>query len=297
MTSDLLEAARRYADAHADGNGVARTPFPGLAIVRETAPTPITYEIYKPLVAMVLQGGKRVAMGARTFDLGAGESLLITTDVPTVSQVTRASAAAPYYSLIVELDPGVITNLVGEMGVAPLVTGPPVRADQTEAEVTDAALRLMKLLERPASVVILQDQLIRELHFWLMSGRHGGAVRALGVTDSHAQRIGRAVALIRSDFTRALRVDQLADVAGMSASAFHVNFRAITGLTPLQFQKQLRLIEARRAMLAEGSSISVAAFAVGYESVQQFTREYGRMFGLPPARDIRQARALLRAAA
>jgi AraC-like DNA-binding protein len=138
---------------------------------------------------------------------------------------------------------------------------------------------------------------MRELHFWLLSGRHGDAVRALGVANGHARRIARAIAVLRSDFAKTLRVEMLAEVAGMSASAFHEHFRAITSLTPLQFQKRLRLIEARRALLSEGAMISNAAYAVGYESVPQFTREYGRMFGMPPARDVKAARARSRSAA
>jgi len=297
MNPDLLEAARRYADANADATGVARTPIPGVAILRESKPTPLQYAISRPLVALVLQGSKRVSMGNRSFDFGAGESLLITTDVPTVSQVTRASLLTPYYSFVVELDPKVIAALVLEMGAAPFVAGEPVRVDPTASEVADAALRLLRLLDRPASLPVLQDQLMREMHFWLLSGRHGGAIRALGVTDSHAQRVGRAIALIRSEFAKPLRTGQLAEAAGMSLSAFHAHFRAITGLTPLQFLKQLRLIEARRMMLADGNAVSHAAYAVGYESVSQFTREYSRMFGMPPARDMRETKKRMQAAA
>lgn len=297
MSDSLLAAARRYAETHADEHGVAQTPVPGLVILRETMPGPLQYAISKPLVAMVLQGSKRVTMGSSTFDFGASESLLITADVPTVSQITHATAGKPYVSLVVELDAAIIEALVTEMGAAPYAAGEPVRVDPTEAEVADAALRLLRLLERPSALPVLQQQLVRELHFWLLSGRHGGAIRARGIAGSHAQRIGRAVALIRTDYAKPLRIEYLAEAAGMSLSAFHAHFRAITSLTPLQFQKQLRLIEARRAMLAEGAAISNAAYAVGYESVPQFTREYGRMFGRPPARDIREARGRVRSAA
>jgi AraC-like DNA-binding protein len=296
MTNPLLDAARRHADVHCC-DGVAPTVIPGLTVLRETMPTALQYAISKPLVALVLQGSKRVTMGRSTFDFGAGESLLITTDVPTVSQITRASVAMPYYSLVIDLDPAVIEGLVVEMRPAPFAAGTPVRVDPTEAEVADAALRLMRLLDRPASLHMLQDQLIRELHFWLLTGRHGGAIRALGVTDSHAQRVARAVAVIRSDYAKPLRVEQLAEAAGMSASSFHEHFRAITSLTPLQFQKQLRLIEARRMLLSDGAAVSNAAYAVGYESVPQFTREYGRMFSLPPARDMKVAKARLQSVA
>ncbi len=296
MADGLTDIALRFANAHCQ-EGVAPTPVPGLTILRETAPTALAYAISKPLVALVLQGGKRVTMGCSTFDFGAGESLLITTDVPTVSQITRASPAAPYLSLVIDLDLAVIEALATEMGSSPYAIGAPVRVDPTEAEVADAALRLLRLLDRPAALPVLQGQLMRELHFWLLSGRHGGAIRSLGIADSHAQRISRAVSVIRSDFAKALRVERLAEVAGMSPSSFHEHFRAITSLTPLQFQKQLRLIEARRMMLAEGARISDAAYAVGYESVPQFTRDYARLFGQPPARDMKAAKASLLMAA
>ncbi len=297
MTDQLLDHARRHADAHADGNGVAVTPVEGLVILREAAPTLLHYAISKPLIALVLQGGKRVTIGRRAFDFGAGESLLITTDVPTVSQITAASRALPYYSLVIELDPAIIGDLVGQIGPVPFDPHRPVRVDPTDAEIADTALRLLRLFDRPGTLAVLGQQLRRELHYWLLSGRHGGAIRALGVTDSHVQRIARAVAILRSAYAEPVRIEALADAAGMSLSAFHVHFRAITSLTPLQFQKQLRLIEARRRMLAHGAVISDAAYGVGYESVPQFTREYGRMFGQPPARDIRRARAQVSVAA
>jgi AraC-like DNA-binding protein len=297
MTHGLLETAQRYAEAYGNGSGVAQTPIPGLTVLYETAPTALQYAINRPLVALVLQGSKHVIMGSRTFDFGAGESLLIAAEVPTVSQITKASLAAPYLALVVELDLAVIETLVVEMGGAPFVAGAPVRIDPTETEVADAALRLMRLIDRPASMPVLQSSLTRELHFWLLAGRHGGAIRALGIADSHAQRIARAVAVIRENFAQPLAIGRLAQVAGMSVSSFHEHFRATTSLSPLQFQKQYRLIEARRLMLAEGQTISNAAYAVGYESVPQFTREYGRVFGAPPARDIKAAKERMQSAA
>lgn len=296
MTDQLLDHVKRHADRYVDRQGVAATPVEGLVILRETAPTQLLYAVSKPLVALVLQGGKRVTMGSRTFDFGARESLLITTDVPTVSQITTASRILPYYSLVLELDATVIADLVETIGATPFEAEQPVRVNPTDAEIEDVALRLLRLFDRPESLGVLGGPLIREFHYWLLSGRHGGAIRALGVTDSHAQRIARAVALLRSHYASRLRVETLAEEAGMSLSAFHIHFRSITSLTPLQFQKHLRLIEARRRMLAHGEAISDAAYGVGYESVPQFTREYGRMFGLPPARDVRQARRPLNAA-
>jgi len=296
MTDTLLKAVRRYAEAHADPGGIARTPIPGLTAIRATAPSGLDYAISRPLVCLVLQGIKHVTMANRDFTFSAGDSLLITADVPTVSRITRASIAAPYFALALDLDPAVITDLAVEMKGVPAADGGPVHHKPTDAEVTDAALRLMRLIERPASVPVLRAQLVREMHYWLLVGRHGAAIRRLGWPDGHVQRVARAVAILRAEFARPLRVERLAAVAGMSPSSFYQHFRAATSLSPLQLQKQLRLIEARRLMLSEGVSASSAAFTVGYESVSQFTREYGRMFGLPPVREIKAAKGNVQAA-
>lgn len=291
MDTTLLDAVRRFADDHADADGVARTPIPGLVAIRQAGRTELSYQIQRPLACLVLQGSKHVAMGAQSFTFETGDSLLVMADVPTSSQVTRASAAAPYYSLVLDLDPAVIAGLATEMAAVEEADDRPVRGEATDNHVRDAALRLMRLLERPASIPVLQDALVREFHYWLLLGRHGAAIRRLGLPDSHVRRVARAVAVLRRDYARRLPVEELAAVAGMSPSSFHHHFRAVTSLTPRQFQKQLRLIEARRLMLAEGASASHAAHTVGYESVQQFTREYGRMFGLPPVREVKRLQA------
>jgi len=289
--NDLLTAVSRYADANADANGVAATPIAGLSTIRATAPSDLVYAISRPLVALVVQGGKHVTMGTSGFAFSAGESLLIAADVPTVSQITRASIAAPYYSLVLELDTAIVAELVAEMKPGLVHDHAPVRVDPTDAEVADAALRLIRLLDRPASIPVLGAQLLREMHYWLLVGRHGAAIRHLGWPDGHVQRVARAVAILRTDYARPLPVERLAAAAGMSPSAFHQHFRAVTSLSPLQFQKHLRLVEARRLMLSEGKNASNAAFDVGYESVSHFNREYSRMFGQPPVRDIKLARS------
>ncbi len=281
----LLAAVSPYAEAHADAAGLAQTPIPGLMTVRATAPSGLVHAISQPMVCLVLQGSKLVTTGTQSFAFSAGESLLITADVPTVNQITQASVLSPYLSLVLALDLAVIADLVQQMTGPPLADAAPVRVGPTEPEVADAALRLMELLDRPKALPVLQAQRVRELHYWLLAGRLGAAIRRLGWPDGHAQRVARAVGLLRAEFARPLPVERLAAVAGMSASSFHQHFRSATSLSPLQFQKQLRLIEARRLMLSEGVSASSAAFAVGYESVPQFTREYGRMFGLPPVRE------------
>lgn len=296
MTETLLSAVRRHADLHADAAGLAQTAIPGLATVRATAPSALDHAAQRPLVCLVVQGSKDVTLGSRTLSFTPGDSLLITSDVVTSSRITRASAAAPYYSLVLDLDVAVIADLSAQMPPPGPGSGPSLQGEPTEVEVADAALRLLRLLDRPDALPVLRAQLVRELHYWLLVGRHGAAIRRLGWPEGQVQRIARAVALLRAEYTHPLPVRRLADAAGMSASAFYQHFRNITSLSPLQFQKQLRLIEARRLMRSEGANASTAAFAVGYASVPQFTREYGRMFGAPPARDMQAARADVAAA-
>lgn len=286
--NSLLDAVRRFADAHADSDGLAPTPIPGLMAVRAVAPSELLHDVHRPMVCLVQQGAKRVTAGTRTVEFSAGDSLLVTADLPTVSQITRASAAAPYYSLVLELDPAVVTDLVSRMPSADADPAP-LRADPTESETMDAALRLMRLLDRPDALLALQEQSVREMHYWLLAGRHGNAIRKLGWPDGHVQRVARAVQVLRRDYAKPIAIERLAAVAGMSPSSFHQHFKAITSLSPLQFQKHLRLIEARRLMQSQGASARTAAWSVGYESVPQFTREYRRLFGRPPAADARAA--------
>jgi len=290
VMNTLLDAVRQYTEAHAGKDGVATTPVPGLTTVRACAPSGLIHGIQRPLVCLVLQGSKHVTFGAQGFDFHAGDSLIVTADVPTVSQVTRASLAEPYLALVLELDPAIIAELAARMADDAEESGLPVRAERTDDDIAAVALRLMRLLDRPAAVPVLHEHLVRELHYWLLAGRHGIALRRLGAVDSRYRRVARAVALLRDQFARPVPVARLADAAGMSVSALHEHFRAATSLSPLQFQKQLRLIEARRLMVAEGASASSAAFAVGYDSVPQFTRDYGRMFGQPPVRDTKAVR-------
>ncbi len=295
MVETLIDAVSRYLNKSEDVVGIARTPIPGLTTVRSFEPTGLVHAITKPLVCLVLQGRKQVTMGTDTFPFGAGDSLLITADVPIVSQITRATVKAPYMALALELDLPVIADLAVQMGQAEISGGAPVSVEPTDAEVAAVALRLIGLLDRPASIPVLHAAMIRELHYWLLAGRHGPAIRRLGWKDGNAQRVAKAVAAIRRSFTQTLPVEDLAAIAGMSPSSFHHHFRAVTSLSPLQFQKQLRLIEARRLMISEGAAAGSAAFAVGYESVPQFTREYRRMFGLPPAKDRDEMRGKVEA--
>ena len=291
MTADLSQLVRRYADAHADRDGMAAMPLPGLGAMRAYAPTGLVRSIYKPLVCLVLQGAKQVMVGPDTHEFAAGKSAVVTTHVPVVSRITRASRAEPYLALAIELDVPILVDLARQAGAAEGGSAGGILMEDTDAAVANCALRLMCLLDRPDAIPVLRPSIMRELHYWLLQGRHGAAIRGLARPGGVSHRITRAVAVLRSEFDSLLRVEDLAAAAGMSKSTFHHHFRAVTSLSPMQFQKQLRLIEARRRMLGEELPASRIAFSVGYESVSQFTREYARMFGLPPGRDRNGSRA------
>ncbi len=283
MSDALRQAVDRYTRTHADPAGIACTPLPGLFLVRGAVPGGLEHTIASPLVCLVLQGGKQVTLDNRQATFVAGDTMIVPAAMPTVSRIHRASAGKPYLAFALDLQPALIAELdvaIGDAGTAPRET-----SEELDNQLLGAVLRLVRLLERPGSLAVLGEALVREIHYWLLLGEHGQAIRRLGPPDGTVRRIARAVALLRRHYRHPLTIDRLAREAGMSRSAFHKPFRAVTTVSPLQFQKQLRLIEARRLMLAEGKSASRAAFDVGYASVPQFTREYARMFGLPPAKD------------
>ncbi len=290
MKSRLLETVRRYAEHHKVTAGVTETALPGVSIVRAECPGGLVHAIYKPLVCLILQGGKRVTMGTRVLQFAAGDSLIVTADTPTSSQITHASCKEPYLAIVIELEPAIIAELDSGIAERPGADCSLLQFDSTDAEMADTAGRMVQLLERPAAVPMLMPFYRRELHYWLLLGRHGFLVKRYTVSGGKDQGIGHALAIIHKRFAEALSIRDLASAAGMSTTSFHYHFREATASTPLQFQKKLRLIEARRLMLSEGWNASSAAFEVGYESVNQFTREYGRVFGAPPARDIRAAK-------
>ncbi len=290
IKSALLETVRHYAEHHKMTASVTDTALPGVSIVRAQCPGGLVHAIYKPLVCLILQGGKRVTMGSRVLQFEAGNSLIVTADTPTISQITHASHKEPYLAIIIELEPAIIAELDYGIAEIPGADRSVLQSDSTDAEMADTACRMMQLLERPAAVPMLMPFYRRELHYWLLLGKHGFLVKRYTASAGNTQEIGHALAILHKPFAEALSVRDLASAAGMSTTSFHYHFREATASTPLQFQKKLRLIEARRLMLSEGWNASSAAFEVGYESVNQFTREYGRVFGAPPARDIRAAK-------
>lgn len=288
---DLLQAVHRYTKNHEMRTGVTETAMPGVSIVRSESPSGLVHAVFKPLVCLILQGGKKVMIGSKVFQFAGGDSLIVTANAPTISQITKASRERPYLAVVIELEPATVTELASSLEEEPSTADPSVvQADCTHIEVEATISRMMHLLDRPLSLPTLLPAYMRELHYWLLLGKHGFALRRYAALSGNDQGIGRAVAILHKKFAEPLSIRKLASAAGMSSSSFHQHFREATASTPLQFQKQLRLIEAKRLMLSEGWNASNAAFEVGYESINQFTREYGRTFGAPPARDVRLVR-------
>ncbi len=289
----LKRAVSEYASNHANGDGLAFTKVPGLRMMCVRAPSGPLHSVYRPLVCLILQGSKRMVVGSHERVFNEGESVIVTADVPVTGTVVTANSREPYLAIAVELNVGLLRELAAEMHATAIATTTatesddvaPLFAQSIDGAALDCALRLMRLLDQPEAIPILHPGVARELHYWLLAGEHGAILRSLALPDSNSNRLAASIALLRTEFRSRVPVSRLADVAAMSLTAFHMRFKQLTLLTPIQFQKRLRLIEARRLLVQEGSSASQAAFDVGYESVSQFTREYARMFGAPPKRD------------
>lgn len=291
MNQDLLDAVSTYARAHANRDGLALTSVPGLRMMCLDQPGDKLESTYRPLVCLVLQGEKHLLAGRQEKLCAEGQAVIVSADLPVTGQVVTASSERPYIALAIELDMALLSELADQLRDAAPVPPDPAATmlvQDVDAAILDCAYRLMRLVAHPEAIPILHPGLMRELHFWLLNGAHGRQLRATMAPEAHPVRLNRAVAMLRLSYRQKLRVEELAGAASMSLSAFHKHFKDYTSLTPVQYQKRLRLIEARRLMLYEGVTANKAAFEVGYESTSQFTREYARLFGAPPRRDARR---------
>src|SRR5690606_15568674 len=276
----------------ADADGLALAPVPGLRLMCVDSPRGKLHSTYHPLVCLVLQGAKHLLVGGQALVCREGQSVIVSAHMPVVGQVIEATPQKPYMALAMELDIALLRELAARFDGTPPAPVPHSQTlflQETDEAIMDCGIRLMRLIGRPDAIPALHPGLVKELHYWLLSGPHGPRLRALAAPESIASRVARAVAVLREDFRERIPVERLAQAAAMGLSAFHRHFKEVTSLTPGRYQKRLRLIEARRLMLYEGMNASTAAFEVGYESVSQFTREYARMFGAPPKRDSRNA--------
>jgi AraC-like DNA-binding protein len=289
----LKRAVRAYAARHANQDGLALTPIPGLRMMCVDEPRAATHSIYRPLVCLVLQGKKHLSVGLREAVFSAGQTVIVGVDMPVVGRIVEASRDEPYLAVAIELEISLLRELAATMPSVRPQRPSEMRTlfvEDSEAAALDCALRLMRLLDRPEAVPVLRPGIVRELHYWVLAGPQGGDLRSLVAPDSYASRLVVAIDMLRADFRRRVPIERLATAAGMSLTAFHKHFKLMTSLTPLHYQKRLRLIEARRLMLDESYSATSAAFEVGYESVSQFTREYHRLYEAPPKRDALRIR-------
>jgi AraC-like DNA-binding protein len=289
----LSELAGRIA-AHMGSAENRATEIPGLTIHRRTAPTAPCSATYEPGVTVIAQGRKRVDLGRTTFTYGESRYLLTSLDLPIVSQITEASEEVPCLAMSLRLEMPVIRELLSreEIQVAEAPSESPAMATgEVTVEFLSACCRLMDLLDTPQDIPFLSGLIQREIVYRILRGPEGARLRAIATLGDQSHRTAKAVAWIRVNYAKPLRVEDLAQIAGMGLSTLHNHFRALTSMSPLQYQKQLRLQAARGRMLINGLDAASAAFEVGYESASQFNREYSRLFGQPPMRDIRTLRS------
>ncbi len=283
MLDELRDLVARH--AHAD----LRTPVPGLLLSKVETSEP-HYSLAEPLLVVMAQGGKRLLLGEQVHEYRAGQYLLVGTDLPVTGHFVGATPRTPALGLGLALRPAAIAPLLLE---APPRTPPssPIAIDDTGPELLDAVLRLLRLLDRPSDVPVLAPLIEREILWRLLTGPHGGLVRRIGLADSGTAHVGRAIRWIRDNYAEPMRIEELARLSGLSASAFHRQFRATTALSPLQFQKRIRLQEARSLLLADAGDVAGVGHLVGYDSPSQFNREYRRLFGAPPGQDAARLRS------
>ncbi|WP_288411125.1 AraC family transcriptional regulator [uncultured Sphingomonas sp.] len=287
--TDLAPLIERHWFAHG-----RETPIDGLLLTRAETPSGIIRSVYRPSFCLVVQGAKTTMLGETPYRYAAGQCLLASVDLPVTARITQASHEAPYLALSLAIDPAMVTELLAEQAGA-LADAPAFAALSTadhDPALCDPLRRLLDLLDTPRDAQVLAPLVRREIVWRLLGGALGPALRQIGLADTHAARIGRATAHIRDHYAETLRVADLAALAGMSVPGFHRHFKAMTKMTPVQFQKQVRLQEARRRLIA-AEEVARVGFAIGYESLSQFSRDYRRLFGAPPGRDAAAVRAQL----
>jgi AraC-like DNA-binding protein len=268
-------------------------PLDGLEVRRASSTTELGHVVFYPAFCVIAQGSKEVRLGDRRYRYDPAHFLIATAALPIAIRISEASPARPYLGLVLRLDPVLVGSVMVEAGHLT----PRSRSDVTAIDVSrldagllDAVVRLVRLLDAPAEARFLAPLVTREIVYRLLMGEQGGRLRHVAVLGGAAHRIVQAIERLRKDFDQPLRIETLARELGMSVSGFHHHFKAVTAMSPLEFQKQLRLQEARRLMLGDGFDATGAGLRVGYRDVSQFTREYKRLFGAPPMRDVARLR-------
>ncbi len=284
---DRISELAAVIDRHVGGTGICTTAMPHVSLIRADRPSTPTPAVYEASLCLIAQGSKRVSIGEQSIVYDAAHYLLVSVDLPLVGHVIDASPDRPYLCCKIDLDPALLADLmVAEGGAVSRTDLPVLGVYPSDPELIDAACRLVALLDRSETIRVLAPLIEREILYRLLTGPHGPMLRHVATAGSRLHQVSRAIAAIRRRFDAPIRIDEVAAEAGMSASSLHAHFKAITRMTPIEYQKQLRLQEARRPMLVGGATASTAGFAVGYESPSQFSRDYRRLFGAPPRMDI-----------
>jgi len=293
-SAGLLDEIRDHIAAHARPD--LQTPIDGLLLSKVTT-TPATpeYSLTEPLLVVLAQGGKRLLLGDQVYEYGAGDCLVVTANLPVTGHWIDTDGSAQALGMGLVLRPAAIAALLlqspqgGWSRGTP--TGPAIATGKASPEILDAAARMLRLLDRPADAPVLGPLIEQEILWRVLSGPQGDALRQIGLADSDLSHVSRAITWIRDNYAEPMRIEDLARLSGMSASAFHRHFRAVTAMSPLQFQKRIRLQHARSLLVAHPGDIAGVGHLVGYDSPSQFNREYRRMFGAPPGADAERLRA------
>ncbi|MBW4474229.1 MAG: AraC family transcriptional regulator [Stenomitos rutilans HA7619-LM2] len=269
----------------------------GVHFNRISSPSEACHSVSTPAFCVIAQGSKEVLLGSDRYQYDPMHYLLATAELPVISQILDASSAQPYLSLRLDLDPTLVGSVMVEAGYPSAQKGANVKAidvSPLDANLLDAVVRLVRLLDSPTEAPVLAPLIKREIIYRLLTGAQGHRLRQIAVLSGYTHHIARAVDRLRQDFNQPLRIEDIARELGMSVSGFHHHFKSVTAMSPLQFQKQLRLQEARRLMLGQNLDATTAAYQVGYDDASHFNREYKRLFGAPPMRDVERLREAAR---
>ena len=286
-----LDELRQLITRHAKSPPAALAAS-GIKAVSAESPTEITHHVLEPMLAVVAQGAKRAVLGDRIYEYAAGQYLVVSVDLPIAGHVFQASRERPYLAAGFTLKPTTIATLLLEMAASDRPSTEPAGLGVSNAprELLESVVRTLRMLDRPRDAAVLGPMLEREILWWLLNGEQGAMVRQIGQADSRLSQVSRAIRWIRVHHAEPIRIEALAEMAAMSASSLHRHFRAVTTMSPLQYQKLIRLQEARSRLLAASQDIAAVGLSVGYDSPSQFSREYSRLFGAPPGRDVARLR-------
>jgi AraC-like DNA-binding protein len=291
LENALAEMAGLLTRFTAPGEGPHATPVRGLTVYRATAPTLRLHGVHSsPCVCVIAQGAKRVMLGEEVYLYDRARYLAAAMNLPVSGQIIEASPQKPYLSLKLDVTPQEIAAIIleSQLPEPEAAAGRAVVTSRVDADLAEAFVRLLRLVDSPEDVPALEPVMRREILYRMLKGDEGRNLRQVAMSAAHSTRIAKAIEWLRVNYTRPLRVEELAARANMSTSSFHEHFRAVTAMSPLQFQKQLRLQHARQLLISEALDAATAGHRVGYESPSQFSREYSRLFGAPPATDRRR---------